>query len=115
MQDLGNPNFFKIFQGKVEVALHDGVTSANPGVMLSLTNELQFLGDYNVAADAIIGVLPEGYRPKSITYFTVSETLGETTNPSSAIIYPDGTLMVGRGGVTAHTTGIVVNLSGDWY
>ena len=27
MQDLGNPNFFKIFQGKGEVALHDGVTS----------------------------------------------------------------------------------------
>ena len=83
--------------------------------MLSLTNELQFLGDYDVAADGIIGVLPEGYRPKSITHFTVSATLGEITKSNPAVIYPDGTLMVNKGNTTNHTTGIVVNLPGDWH
>lgn len=105
----------KTLKGRAEVALHDGTTSTNTGVMLSLTNELQFLGDYEVAADAIIGVLPEGYRPKSMTFFTVSATLGEMTKSTSVVIYPDGTLRVGKGGTTVHTTGIVVNLTGDWY
>lgn len=104
----------KTLKARGEVALHDGVTSTNPGILLSLTNELQFLGDYTVSDDAIIGVLPEGYRPKSTTYLTATATLGETTNPTDIIIYPDGTLLVGRGGLTVHTTGIVVNLSGDW-
>ena len=63
MPDLGNPNFFKIFQGKGEVALNSGATSTNTGIMLTLTNELQFLGDYEVGVDGVLGVLPEGYRP----------------------------------------------------
>lgn len=105
----------KTLKGRAEVALHDGATSTNPGVLLSLTNELQFLGDYYVPTDGIIGVLPEGYRPKSITHFTVAATLGEMTKSTGVVIYPDGTLMVGKAGVTAHTTGIVVNLPGDWY
>lgn len=105
----------KTLKGRAEVALHDGTTSTNPGVMLSLTNQLQFLGDYNVADDGIIGVLPEGYRPKSITMFTVSATLGEMTKSTGAIINPDGTFNVGKGGTTVHTTGLVVDLPGDWY
>lgn len=105
----------KTLKGRVEVALHDGVTSTNPGIMLSLTNQLQFLGDYNVADDGIIGVLPEGYRPKSITTFTVTTSLGEITKTTGALIYPDGNIVSNKGGVTVHTTGIVVNLPGDWY
>lgn len=105
----------KTLNGRAEVALHDGTTSTNPGVMLSLTNQLQFLGDYNVAADGIIGVLPEGYRPKSITIFTVSATLGEITKSTGGSIYPDGTFIVSKGGTTIHTTGLVINLPGDWY
>lgn len=105
----------KTLKGRGEVALHDGATSTNPGVLLSLTNQLQFLGDYVVADDGIIGVLPEGYRPKSMVYCTVSATLGEMTKSIGTVIYPDGTFMCGKGGLTIHTTGIVVNLSGDWH
>lgn len=105
----------KTLKGKGEVALHDGVTSTNPEVLLSLTNELQFLGDYVVGNDKIIGVLPEGCRPKSTTYFTVYATLGEITSRTGIDINPDGTMVCDKEGLTLHTTGIVVDLPGDWY
>lgn len=105
----------KTLNGRAEVALHDGTTSANPGVVMSLTNQLQFLGDYNVAADGIIGVLPEGYRPKSVLFVTVSATLGEITKSTGGCIYPDGSFIVSKGGTTIHTTGLVINLPGDWH
>lgn len=114
MQDLGNPNFFKIFQGKGEVALHDGVTSANPGVMLSLTNELQFLGDYEVGVDGIIGVLPEGYRPNTEIIIPVVAVEGSASRLTMLHIMDDGTL-VSDPNSSIKTHGIVVNLSGNWY
>lgn len=114
MKDLGNPNFFKIFQGKAEVALHDGVTSANPGVMLSLTNELQFLGDYEVGVDGIIGVLPEGYRPNTEIIVPVVAVEGSASRLTMMHIMDDGTL-VSDPNSSIKTNGIVVNLSGNWY
>lgn len=104
----------KTLKGKGEVALHDGTTSTNPGVLLSLTNGLQFLGDYDVAADGIIGILPERYRPKSTIVIYVSASLGSETKQTYVIIDPSG-ILNSKGGVTVHTTGIVVNLPGDWY
>lgn len=105
----------KTLKGKAEVALHDGTTSTNPGVMLSLTNQLQFLGDYDVPADGIIGTLPIGYRPKSVTVIdSLTATKNNVTNKSYVVISPDGTLNAEPGG-TVHTTGIVVDLAGDWY
>ena len=104
----------KTLKGQGEVALHDGATSTNPGVLLSLTNELQFLGDYNVPADGIIGTLPIGYRPKSVTAITsLTATKNNETRQSYVVISPDGTLNAEPGG-TVHTTGFVVNLPGDW-
>ena len=105
----------KTLKGRGEVALHDGVTSTNPGVILSLTNELQFLGDYEVGVDGILGVLPEGYRPKTDTFFSVGATIGELTKLTMIRFYTDGTLVCAKGGSTVHTSGIVVNLPGDWY
>ena len=105
----------KTLKGQGEVALHDGATSTNPGVLLSLTNELQFLGDYDVPADGIIGTLPIGYRPKSVTAInSLTATKNNVTTQSYVIISPDGTLNAEPGG-TVHTTGFVVNLPGDWY
>lgn len=105
----------KTLKGRAEVALHDGTTSTNPGVLLSLTNQLQFLGDYKVADDGIIGVLPEGYRPKSVTAINnLTATKNNSTRQSYIVISPDGTLNAEPGG-TVHTTGFVVNLPGDWY
>ena len=104
----------KTLKGQAEVALHDGVTSTNPGVLLSLTNELQFLGDYNVGEDGFLGVLPEGYRPKSVTPFKVLATLGEITKTMDVFIDINGIVKCNEGGTTVHTTGIVVNLPGDW-
>lgn len=105
----------KTLKGQGEVALHDGATSTNPGVLLSLTNQLQFLGDYDVPADGIIGTLPIGYRPKSVTAINcLTATKNNETKQSYAIISPDGTLNAEPGG-TVHTTGFVVNLPGDWY
>lgn len=103
----------KTLKGRGEVALHDGTTSTNPGVLLSLTNQLQFLGDYNVADDGIIGVLPEGYRPKSKTAMMVFGTKDNTTKQTYIIIEPDGSFISTRG-VTIHLTGLVVDLPGDW-
>jgi hypothetical protein len=105
----------KTLKGRAEVALHDGATSTNPGVLLSMTNQLQFLGDYYVPADGIIGVLPEGYRPKSATAINnLTATKNNATSQTYVIISPDGTLNAEPGG-TVHTTGFVVNLPGDWY
>ena len=114
MQDLGNPNFFKIFQGKGEVALHDGVTSTNPGVMLSLTNELQFLGDYVVGEDGFLGVLPEGYRPVSELIVPVVAVEGSLSRMTMLYVMDDGTLSSDPNS-SIKTKGIVVNLSGNWY
>lgn len=114
MQDLGNPNFFKIFQGKGEVALHDGATSTNPGVMLSLTNELQFLGDYTVADDGIIGVLPEGYRPNTEIIIPVVAVEGSLSRVTMLYVMDDGALSSDPNSLIK-TNGIVVNLSGNWY
>lgn len=105
----------KTLKGQGEVALHDGATSTNPGVLLSLTNQLQFLGDYYVPADGIIGTLPEGYRPKSVTAINyLTATKDNVTRQSYVIISPDGTLNAEPGG-TVHTTGFVVDLPGDWH
>lgn len=105
----------KTLKGQGEVALHDGATSTNPGVLLSLTNQLQFLGDYDVPADGIIGTLPIGYRPKSVTAINyLTATKDNVTKQSYVIISPDGTLNAEPGG-TVHTTGFVVDLPGDWY
>ena len=103
----------KTLKGRAEVALHDGATSTNPGVLLSLTNQLQFLGDYSVPADGIIGTLPIGYRPKSVTVVD-SLTATNARKQSYVVISPEGTMRAEPGG-TVHTTGIVVNLPGDWY
>lgn len=105
----------KTLKGRGEVALHDGVTSTNPGVLLSLTNELQFLGDYDVGEDGILGVLPEEYRPESIVIFKVGATIGETTITTDVLIDAGGTVRCDNGGTTVHTSGIVVNLPGDWH
>lgn len=104
----------KTLKGKAEVALHEGATSTNPGVLLSLTNQLQFLGDYVAADDGTIGVLPEGYRPKSLTAIGVSASNNDAAKQADVIISPDGTLET-EAGATVHTTGFVVNLPGDWY
>lgn len=105
----------KTLKGSGEVALHDGATSTNPGVLLSLTNQLQFLGDYYVPADGFIGTLPIGYRPKSaIAINNLTATKDNATTQSYVVISPDGTLNAEPGG-TVHTTGFVVNLPGDWY
>lgn len=105
----------KTLKGQGEVALHDGATSTNPGVLLSLTNQLQFLGDYDVPADGIIGTLPIGYRPKSVTAINnLTATKDNVTRQTYIIISPDGTLNAEPGG-TVHTTGFVVDLPGDWY
>lgn len=114
MQDLGNPNFFKIFQGKGEVALHDGVTSSNSGVMLSITNELQFLGDYDVGVDGIIGVMPEGCRPNTEIIVPVVAVEGSASRLAMLHIMDDGTLASDPNS-SIKTNGIVVNLSGNWY
>lgn len=114
MQDSGNPNFFKIFQGKGEVALHDGVTSTNPGVMLTLTNELQFIGDYEVGVDGIIGALPEAYRPNAEIIIPVVAVEGSASRLTMLHIMDDGTL-VSDPDSSIKTHGIVVNLSGNWY
>lgn len=104
----------KTLKGQAEVALHDGATSTNPGVLLSLTNQLQFLGDYDVPADGIIGTLPIGYRPKSVTAINyLTATKNNVTKQSYVNISPDGTLNAEPGG-TVHTTGFVVNLPGEW-
>lgn len=105
----------KTLKGQGEVELHDGATSTNPGVLLSLTNQLQFLGDYDVPADGFIGTLPIGYRPKSVTAINnLTATKDNATRQTYIIISPDGTLNAEPGG-TVHTTGFVVNLPGDWY
>lgn len=104
----------KTLKEKGQVALHDGATTTNPAVLLSLTNQLQFLGDYDVPADGIIGTLPIGYRPKSATAIDyLTATKDNVTRKSYVVITPDGTLNAEPGG-TVHTTGIVVNLPGDW-
>lgn len=94
--------------------MHDGATSANPGVMLSLTNELQFLGDYDVGVDGIIGVLPEGYRPNTEIIVPVVAVEGSASRLTMLHIMDDGTL-VGDPDSSIKTHGIVVNLSGNWY
>lgn len=114
MADLGNPNFFKIFQGKGEVALNSGATSTNAGIMLTMTNELQFLGDYEVGADGVLGILPEGFRPKAnliVPVVSVKESLSRAT---MLYVFLDGTL-VSDPDSSIKTHGIVVNLSGNWY
>lgn len=104
----------KTLKGKGQVELHDGTTSTNPGVILSLTNQLQFLGDFTVADDGIIGVLPEGYRPKSPMIVDTTASLGDVAEQTHISMNPDGSL-ASKGGVTVHTTGFVINLPGDWY
>lgn len=114
MPDSGNPNFFKIFQGKGEVALNPGATSANTGIMLTMTNELQFLGDYEVGADGVLGVLPEGYRPGAELIVPVVAVEGPASKSTMLHIMDDGTLASDPNS-TIKTRGIVVNLSGNWY
>lgn len=114
MRDSGNPNFFKIFQGKGEVALNPGVTSDNAGIMLTMTNELQFLGDYVVGEDGILGVLPEGYRPGSELIVPVVAVEGSASKVTMLHVMDDGTLVTDPNS-SIKTRGIVVNLSGNWY
>lgn len=114
MPYLGNPNFFKIFQGKGEVALNPGATTTNAGIMLTVTNELQFLGDYEVGADGVIGVLPVGYRPGEELIVPVVAVEGSVSRLTMLHIMDDGTL-VSDPNSSIKTNGIVVNLSGNWY
>lgn len=114
MPDSGNPNFFKIFQGKEEVALNPGATSDNAGIMLTMTNELQFLGDYDVGVDGVLGVLPEGYRPGAELIVPVAAVEGSVSRLTMLHIMDDGTLASDPNS-SIKTHGIVVNLSGNWY
>lgn len=114
MPDLGNPNFFKIFQGKGEVALEYGATSTNPGIMLTMTNELQFLGDYTIGDSGVLGTLPEGYRPEAELIVPVVTTANSESKVSMLHVLDDGTLMCDPNS-DVKTHGIVVNLSGNWY
>lgn len=114
MPDSGNPNFFKIFQGKGEVALNPGATSDNAGIMLTMTNELQFLGDYEVGADGVLGVLPDGYRPGAELIVPVVAVEGSASRLTMLHILDDGTLASDPDS-SIKTHGIVVNLSGNWY
>lgn len=114
MPDLGNPNFFKIFQGKGEVALNSGATTTNAGIMLTMTNELQFLGDYEVGVDGVLGVLPEGYRPGAELIVPVVAVEGSASKVTVLHVMDDGTL-VSDPNSSIKTHGIVVNLSGNWY
>lgn len=114
MADSGNPNFFKIFQGKGEVALNSGATSTNAGIMLTMTNELQFLGDYEVGIDGVLGVLPEGYRPGAELMVPVVAVEGSASKATVLHVMDDGTL-ISDPDSSIKTQGIVVNLSGNWY
>lgn len=91
-----------------------GATSANTGIMLTMNNELQFLGDYEVGADGVLGVLPEGYRPGAELIVPVVAVEGSASKLTMLHIMDDGTL-VSDPNSSIKTQGIMVNLSGNWY
>lgn len=82
--------------------------------MLTTTNEMQFLGNYEVGVDGVLGVLPEEYRPNEEIIVPVVAVEGSASKVTILHVMDDGTL-VSDPNSSIKTHGIVVNLSGNWY
>lgn len=65
-EDLGNPNFFKTFLGRLEAELPDG---GRTPVMLTAMNEVCMMQDLSADADGVLMTLPEKCRPKNPVRF----------------------------------------------
>ena len=94
--------------------MNSGATSTNTGIMLTMTTELQFLGNYEVGVDGVLGVLPEGYRPDAELIVPVGSVEGSASKVTMLHVMDNGTL-VSDPNSSIKTNGIVVNLSGNWY
>lgn len=85
--------------GMAQVTLGDSVTGDNPWVLLTMDNEVVFLGDFALTGtfkhDATLLTLPEGYRPKSAMYIPCVFKVNTTSlslYTSTLEINSDGTI-----------------------
>lgn len=111
MPDLGNPNFFTTFKGKYEVTLAPGALSQNANVMLTCTNEVQFLARFVPGENGLIGTLPSDCAP-SVT--TVLPVMTETGLMAAVTIEPTGSVSSSLQ-ETVMLAGHSFNISSKWY
>lgn len=103
MSDTGNPNFFKVFQGKYQL-------STGEEVMLSCINTVQFMDDLAADDAGLLTVLPEECRPaQKVALPVVADGIVSVVE-----IDADGNV-TGTPGKLHYMNGISFNISGRYY
>lgn len=137
MPDLGNSNFFTTFKGKYPVATISPATTDKDEVMLSCTNIVEFMGNWNLtgyAAGSAFAVLALQCRPGKQLKIPVivenvvngSSYLTVDRNNSMELIEPkiatltvsiDGSMMIDINceSATVFLDGTCFNISNKWY
>lgn len=109
MPDLGNPNFFKTFEGKYQFQGADGNTYT---IMKSCTNDVIFMDNIKSDANRLIGTLPPELTPNKL--ITAAVWIG-SHEVNWMDIQTDGKIYGKYANSFYYLNGWSFNLSGNYY
>lgn len=120
MPETGNKNVFTTFKGKYELTMFTNQTTDNTAIMLSCTNDVQFLGNV-VLSGYLLGdpfaTVAEECRPnKAVIIPVVLSTETETTVITMQCdIYGQLSLDIDVDSGVLHLNGVSFHISDCWY
>ena len=116
----GNPNFWTTFKGRYTLIPEETATFDKDVVMLSCTNDVQIIGDCDLAgytAGSAIATLPEECKPGKVVKVTVVANDGAEDRVAVLTVNLDGTITLPFDYESGHVyfSGMNFNISDNWY
>lgn len=127
---IGNPNFFKLFKGKYELTdVNAKLSILNPYVILTCTNDVVFLFNIrgasqtqSLATSDVLFTLPQECRPyNEETRMLIRQVKNSSGSTNVLNISTNGQVKVASSissvtsGFTLYTHGLSFNNSSRWY
>lgn len=124
--DKGNPNFWTSFKGRYQLIPSSGVVADTDVVMLSCTNDVQVIGDFDFdsyTAKTVFATLPEEVRPNKFVSIPVCVYASiDDCVPMSYLniltVSPNGEMVLEFGfneQRKLYMSGVNFNISDRWY
>lgn len=116
----GNPNFWTTFKGRYTLVPGSSATFDKDVVMLSCTNDVQIIGDCDLAgytAGSAVATLPEECRPRKVVKVPVAANDGTEDRIAVLTVNLDGTITLPFDYATGYVyfSGMNFNISDQWY
>lgn len=116
----GNSNFWTTFKGRYTLVPASSATFDKDVVMLSCTNDVQIIGECDLAAytaGSAVATLPEECRPGKVVKVPVVANDGTEDRIAVLTVNLDGTITLPFDYTAGHVyfSGMNFNISDNWY